>query len=258
MHRGDFFRNIGNVILLGVFGTIVAFTTFSLMTVGVANYIPMSMYRLDKDTGKYVESALDLKPPECLLFCSLMCSSDVVAAVSLVSFEEDPDLYSVVFGEGITNDAVSIILFTTVYRFVNGEAKVDGAAAWTITKDFTVLGFNSLMIGIVFAILSAYILKKFRVFSKNPVSEVMMIFCIGYLAYVTSEISKNSGIITLLTVGIVMGHYTWFNLSPMGKQASYTVFEFLGYIMEAFVFGYLGLTFFSYAQYEFSISFFFL
>lgn len=103
------------------------------------------------------------------------------------------------------------------------------------------------MIGIIFALLSAYILKKFRVFSRNPVMETMMIFCFGYLAYVVSEISANSGIITLLTVGVVMAHYTWYNLSPMGKQASYTVFQFLGYIMEAFVFSYLGLTFFSYA-----------
>jgi len=192
---------------------------------------------------------LKLKTPECLLFCSLMCSSDVVAAVSLVSFEKDPDLYSVVFGEGITNDAVSIILFTTVYRFTSGKSELGVGAAWTISKDFSVLAFNSLLIGTLFAIGSAYILKRFRVFSKNPVMEVMMIFCIGYLAYVTAELSKNSGIITLLTAGIVMGHYTWFNLSPMGKQASYTVFEFMGYIMEAFVFGYLGLTFFSYAQY---------
>lgn len=180
-----------------------------------------------------------------------MCSSDVVAAVSLVSYEKDPDLYSVVFGEGITNDAVSIILFTTVYRYTSGNKdnnnKVGGTMLFDITKDFSVLGFNSLLIGIVYAILSAYILKRFRVFSKKPIAEVMMIFCIGYLAYVTAELSENSGIITLLTVGIVMGHYTWFNLSPMGKTASYLVFEFLGYTMEAFVFGYLGLTFFSYA-----------
>ena len=146
-----------------------------------------------------------------------MCSSDVVAAVSLVSYDEDPDLYSVVFGEGITNDAVSIILFTTVYRFTSGKDDFGADAIWTITRDFSVLGFNSLLIGILFALLSAYILKRFRIFSKNPTMEVMMIFCISYMAYVTSELSKMSGIITLLTVGIVMGHYTWFNLSPIGK-----------------------------------------
>jgi NhaP-type Na+/H+ or K+/H+ antiporter len=228
-------------------GTFVAFGTFSFMTIGLKEVIPMTMYRYSKKDGRYEPNPLELKDPECLLFCSLMCSSDVVAAVSLVSYEESPDLYSVVFGEGITNDAVSIILFTTVYRYTNGPAKLGGSTFVEITKDFSILGFNSLMIGIVYAILSAYLLKRFRVFSKKPVMEVMMIFCIGYLAYVTAELSENSGIITLLTAGIVMGHYTWFNLSPMGKQASYIVFEFLGYTMEAFVFGYLGLTFFSYA-----------
>ena len=49
--------------------------------------------------------------------CSLLSSSDVVAAVSLISYEKEPNLYSIVFGEGITNDAVSIILFNTVKRY---------------------------------------------------------------------------------------------------------------------------------------------
>ena len=98
-----------------------------------------------------------------------------------------------------------------------GSIKLDGSAPLQILKDFSVLGFNSLMIGIIFALVSAYVLKTFRVFSRNPVMEVMMIFCFGYLAYMVSEISKNSGIISLLTAGIVMAHYTWFNLSPMGK-----------------------------------------
>ena len=45
MQRGDFFKNISNVILLGVFGTIVAFGTFSLMTIGFKELIPMTMYK---------------------------------------------------------------------------------------------------------------------------------------------------------------------------------------------------------------------
>lgn len=49
--------------------------------------------------------------------CSLLCSSDVVAAISLISYEKQPKLFSLVFGEGITNDAVSIILFNAVVEF---------------------------------------------------------------------------------------------------------------------------------------------
>ena len=49
-----------------------------------------------------------------LLLTSLLCSSDVVAAVSIVSYEAQPKLFSCIFGEGVFNDIVSIILFNTV------------------------------------------------------------------------------------------------------------------------------------------------
>ena len=44
-----------------------------------------------------------------------MCCSDTVAAVSIIKFDEQPMLFSIVFGEGIVNDAVSIILFNAVF-----------------------------------------------------------------------------------------------------------------------------------------------
>ena len=68
--------------------------------------------------------------------------------------------------------------------------------------------------------------------------------------------TKQSGIITLLTTGIVMSHYAWFNLSPQGKSSSHIVFQFLGYAAEAFVFAYLGLTFFSYTSLKWSFDLF--
>jgi len=41
----------------------------------------------------------------------------VVAAISLINYDEQPKLFSIVFGEGIINDAVSIILFNTVTKY---------------------------------------------------------------------------------------------------------------------------------------------
>ena len=49
-----------------------------------------------------------------LLFTSLLCSSDVVAAVSIVDEKAQPKLYSCIFGEGVINDIVSIVLFSMV------------------------------------------------------------------------------------------------------------------------------------------------
>jgi NhaP-type Na+/H+ or K+/H+ antiporter len=51
---------------------------------------------------------------EAFLISSLLCSSDVIAAISIVKYEEQPKLFSIIFGEGIVNDAVSLILFQTV------------------------------------------------------------------------------------------------------------------------------------------------
>lgn len=187
--------------------------------------------------------------------CSLLCSSDVIAAVSLVSFEKEPDLYSIIFGEGITNDAVSIILFNTVIKYTSKnseEGKVSWSTPFNIMMNFTSLGFWSLSMGIIFALMCAHLLKTYRSFSKNPTNEVMIIFCYGYIAYILSEVSENSGIITLLTCGIVMSHYTWYNLSPQGKHASFITFEFLSFGMEGFVFIYLGVTLFSFGNLRWS------
>ena len=69
-------------------------------------------------------------------------------------------------------------------------------------------------IGIFFGLLSAYVLKKFRLFSKKPIMETIIIIGFGYMGYGFAELTHNSGILALLTTGIIMSHYTWYNLSP--------------------------------------------
>lgn len=113
MHKGDFFSNIDSVLLFGLVGTLVCFTFFSFITIWITDIWEMDQY--NGETGEWTKLALSKQ--EALLMCSLLSSSDVVAAVSLISYEKEPNLYSIVFGEGITNDAVSIILFNTVKRY---------------------------------------------------------------------------------------------------------------------------------------------
>jgi len=98
--------------------------------------------------------------------CSLLCSSDVIAAVSIISYDNEPSLFSIVFGEGITNDAVSIIMFNAVMKYTHRkDSSLTLTTPFTILAEFGILGLDSLLIGIVFALMSAYILKKFRAFS---------------------------------------------------------------------------------------------
>ena len=202
------------------------------------------MTQTNGSTG--VTSPLELSTLEIICMCSLLCATDVIAAISLIKPEKQPKLFSLVFGEGITNDAVSIILFNAVINYSRKAEKFSGAAVLDISVDFFLLFFRSLLCGFLVAVLSSLLLKKCRALTKSPVVECAMIFSFAYIAYVAAELWHFSGIITLLTCSVMMANYTWYNLSPQGKQSSVVIFKFLGFLAECFVFSYLGLTFFSY------------
>jgi len=101
--------------------------------------------------------------------CSVLCSSDVFATISLIRYDKMPNLFSIVFGEGITNRAVSIILFNTVLKYTTSDTEISPSIIFPILENFCGLGLKSVLIGIIFGLLSAYIMAKYRAFSKNPV-----------------------------------------------------------------------------------------
>lgn len=51
-----------------------------------------------------------------MVYSSTMCASDAVAALTMIKADQYPKLFSVVFGEGMINDAVAIIIFAAVGR----------------------------------------------------------------------------------------------------------------------------------------------
>ena len=51
---------------------------------------------------------------ECVLLAAVLCATDSVAALAIVKETEFPLLNSILFGEGVVNDAVSILIFSTV------------------------------------------------------------------------------------------------------------------------------------------------
>jgi len=150
---------------------------------------------------------------EILSFCSLLCSSDVIAAISMINYNDQPKLFSIVYGEGVFNDIVSIIMFNTVQSLFSGDDS-GSVNPLDIIIQFLKLAMTSIIIGIFLGILSSVIFKNFRVLTHSPVCETIVILLNGMLAYFFAEIFEQSGIISLLTCGICMAHYTWYSLSP--------------------------------------------
>ena len=84
----------------GMFGTIITFFVVSIFGL-VFNESSFIVY------NKFLVS-------EILLLACVLSATDTVAALSLVKEQHFPKLNSILFGEGIVNDAVSILIFRSV------------------------------------------------------------------------------------------------------------------------------------------------
>lgn len=56
---------------------------------------------------------------EILLFASVISATDTVAALTFVKEDTDPKLFSILFGEGVMNDAVCIVLYKILLDFTS-------------------------------------------------------------------------------------------------------------------------------------------
>ncbi|KAA0202789.1 hypothetical protein HAZT_HAZT010463 [Hyalella azteca] len=100
LHKGNFFQNIGSILVFAILGTIV-----SALVIGGGIYL----------LGK-ADVVYQLTFVESFAFGSLISAVDPVATLALFNaLQVDPILYMLVFGESILNDAVAIVLTTSVY-----------------------------------------------------------------------------------------------------------------------------------------------
>lgn len=74
---------------------------------------------------RYVGSTIDtsdniLLGTECVILAIILCANDYVAMLSIIKEEFYPKLNSILFGEGIIKNALSILIFDTVQKvFLN-------------------------------------------------------------------------------------------------------------------------------------------
>ena len=61
-----------------------------------------------------------------MIFSATICATDSVAGLTMIKPDKYPKLFSVVFGEGMVNDAVAIIIFLSVGNLTNNGGDVKG------------------------------------------------------------------------------------------------------------------------------------
>lgn len=229
LHKGNFFQNIGSILVFAIFGTAISafIIGFGIYFLGLADVV----YKLN-----FVES---------FAFGSLISAVDPVATIAIFhALNVDPILNMLVFGESILNDAIAIVLTTAVLESNNPSISSGEAIIMSLNR-FCLMFFASAGIGVLFALVSALLLKHVDL-RKNPSLEFGMMLVFSYGPYVLAEGIHLSGIMAILFCGIVMSHYAHYNLSTVTQITMQQTLRTLAFVAETCVFAYLGLALFSF------------
>ena len=72
--------------------------------------------------------------------------------MQILNQDETPLLYSLVFGEGVVNDATSVVLFNAIQNF--DITNINATIAWDFFRNFIYLFVASTMLGVLVSLLS--------------------------------------------------------------------------------------------------------
>ena len=78
----------------------------------VNNETEIAIYEAVKD-----DRLINFSIKEILLFSSVISATDTVAALTFVKEDSEPKLFAILFGEGVINDAVCIVIYRIIKNF---------------------------------------------------------------------------------------------------------------------------------------------
>ena len=182
-----------------------------------------------------------------LFFGALISATDPVTVLAVFkAIGVRDDIFSIVFGESVLNDAVAIVLARTVLAFTEpegGHGSGGASALFSALLIFVAIFLGSMFIGGVAGLLSALGFKALRLndHDDKQVVEASLSFAFPWVAFYASEALGLSGIVAILFCGMVMATYTRPNLSAAAVRLTSELYDALAKVSEAFVFVYLGM-----------------
>ena len=101
---------------------------------------------------------------EILLFSCVISSTDTLAALTFVDEEKENKLFSILFGEGVFNDAVSIVLYKIITDFTYSKQEFNSYTPVAMFGSFLNLFVISLIFGLFVGLICTLFLKKMKIY----------------------------------------------------------------------------------------------
>ncbi|XP_071759075.2 sodium/hydrogen exchanger 2-like [Centroberyx gerrardi] len=224
MPTRPFFENVGTVLWYAVVGTLWNSIGIGLSLFAICQF--------------EVFGVQDINLQENLLFAAIISAVDPVAVLNV--FEDigvNEQLYIVIFGEGLFNDAVTVVLYN-MFTFVADMPAVESTDVFLGVARFFVVGVGGLLFGFLFGFVAAFTTR----FTSNVRQiEPLFVFMYSYLAYLVAELFAISSIMAIIMCAITMKYYVEENVSQRSCTTIRHVVKMLATISETLIFFFLGV-----------------
>ncbi|KAL9927372.1 na[+]/H[+] hydrogen exchanger 3 [Glossina fuscipes fuscipes] len=240
-----FFRNLGAILTFAILGT-----TLSAFLIGAI------MYGCVKLMPKYLSSSFTFL--DTLYFGALISPTDPLTILAIFhDLHVDVNLYALVFGESVLNDAVAIVLSGAIQNYgehYSSTGEFETYAFFQALGDFFGIFMLSLLIGALMGCFTA-LLTKFTRVRDFPLLESALFVLMSYSTFLIAEASELTGVVAVLFCGICQAHYTYNNLSENSRTRTKEIFELLNFLAENFIFSYIGVSMFTFPKHHFDAVF---
>ncbi|XP_062856525.1 sodium/hydrogen exchanger 6a [Trichomycterus rosablanca] len=244
LKRRHFFRNMGSILAYAFVGTVI-----SCLIIGSLMY---GCVTLMKFTGQL---SGDFFFTDCLFFGAIVSATDPVTVLAIFSeLQVDVDLYALLFGESVLNDAVAVVLSSSIVAY---QPQGDNSHTFDVTAMLKSLGIflgvfsGSFALGVATGIMTALV-TKFTKLRDFQLLETALFFLMSWSTFLLAEACGFTGVVAVLFCGITQAHYTFNNLSPESQDRTKQLFELLNFLAENFIFSYMGLTLFTFQNHVFN------
>ncbi|XP_060942010.1 sodium/hydrogen exchanger 6-like [Limanda limanda] len=244
LKRRHFFRNIGSILAYAFVGTVI-----SCFVIGLIMYGFVSFMKVVGQLGG------DFFFTDCLFFGAIVSATDPVTVLAIFNeLKVDVDLYALLFGESVLNDAVAIVLSSSIVAYQPTGDNSHSFEAMALLKSFGIfvgVFSGSFALGVATGVMTALV-TKFTKLRDFPLLETALFFLMSWSTFLLAEACGFTGVVAVLFCGITQAHYTYNNLSPDSQDRTKQLFELLNFLAENFIFSYMGLTLFSFQSHVFN------
>jgi Na+/H+ antiporter len=171
----------------------------------------------------------------CFALGAIVSPPDAVAAKAVLHGLPLPRrVVTVLEGESLVNDASGLLL----YRFAVAAALTGVFHPGTAALSFVWLGIGGVVFGFGVGRLAVWLMQRVR----NPQEGVLLSFLTSWLTYIAADLIGTSGVLAVVTCGLVIGWQQHEMFSARGRTEARAVWRFTVAVFESLVFVLIGLS----------------